>query len=109
MIAPETGRRMRVEELTCNRELCRWPRNSNHSTRAVRVISSATPGAHWTSTAPLSRICSTLCLKNSVRCPKAWRPAFVATDPVIKQALDPLLLEHRARIFRQHFRDPMEM
>jgi hypothetical protein len=25
--------------------------------------------------------------------PEAWRPAFVATDPVIKQALDPLLLE----------------
>jgi hypothetical protein len=41
--------------------------------------------------------------------PEAWRPAFVATDPVIKQALDPLLLEHRARIFRQHFRDPMEL
>ena len=41
--------------------------------------------------------------------PEARRPAFVATDPVIKQALNPLLLEYRARIFRQHFRDPMEL
>lgn len=41
--------------------------------------------------------------------PEAWRPSFVATDPVIKAALDPLLLEHRSRIFREHFRDPMEL
>jgi len=32
--------------------------------------------------------------------PEAWRPAFVATDPVVKQALGPQLLELRARIFR---------
>jgi len=45
------------------------------------------------------------------QCPmlEAWRPAFVATDPVVKQALDPLLLEHRSLIFQKHFRDPMEM
>jgi len=30
-------------------------------------------------------------------------------DPVVKTALDPLLLEHRSRIFREHFRDPMEL
>ena len=41
--------------------------------------------------------------------PETWRPGFVATDPVIKKALDPLLLEHRSRIFREHFRDPMEL
>jgi hypothetical protein len=41
--------------------------------------------------------------------PEAWCPAFVATDPVIKQALNPLLLEDRARIFREHLRDPMEL
>jgi glutathione S-transferase len=41
--------------------------------------------------------------------PEAWRPAFVATDPVVKEALDPLLLEHRSLIFRGHFRDPMEL
>jgi glutathione S-transferase len=37
------------------------------------------------------------------------RRGFTATDPVIKAALDPLLLEHRSRIFREHFRDPMEL
>ena len=41
--------------------------------------------------------------------PDAWRPAFVASDPVVRKALDPLLLEHRSRIFREHFRDPMEL
>jgi hypothetical protein len=41
--------------------------------------------------------------------PEDWRPALVATDPIIKAALDPVLLEHRARIFREHFRDPMEL
>ena len=37
------------------------------------------------------------------------RRGFTASDPVVKAALDPLLLEHRSRIFRQHFRDPMEL
>lgn len=41
--------------------------------------------------------------------PEDWRPSFVITDPVIKAALDPLLLEHRSRIFREYFRDPMEI
>lgn len=41
--------------------------------------------------------------------PEDWRPSFVITDPVIKAALDPLLLEHRSRIFREYFRDPMEL
>lgn len=40
--------------------------------------------------------------------PDSWRPGFVAADPIIRAALDPLLLAHRARIFREHFRDPME-
>jgi glutathione S-transferase len=45
------------------------------------------------------------------QCPMAeeWRPAFTIADPVVRAALDPLLLEHRARIFRDHFRDPMEL
>jgi glutathione S-transferase len=41
--------------------------------------------------------------------PEEWRPAFTATDSVVKAALDPLLLEHRTRIFQAHFRDPMEL
>lgn len=41
--------------------------------------------------------------------PEAWRPGFTASDPAIKEALAPLLLEHRSRIFRDHFRDPMEL
>ncbi|MGD0072991.1 MAG: hypothetical protein ABSD31_01465 [Candidatus Binataceae bacterium] len=41
--------------------------------------------------------------------PDAWRPGFTVSDPIIKQALDPILLEHRARIFRECFRDPMEL
>jgi glutathione S-transferase len=41
--------------------------------------------------------------------PDAWRPAFTLADPVVRAALDPLLLEHRTRIFRDHFRDPMEL
>jgi hypothetical protein len=39
---------------------------------------------------------------------KAWRPGFVVTGPVVRSALDPLLLEHRSRMFREHFRGPME-
>jgi glutathione S-transferase len=41
--------------------------------------------------------------------PEARRQAFVVTDPVVTSALDPLLLEHRLRIFREHFRNPMEL
>ena len=41
--------------------------------------------------------------------PDEWRPAFTLSDPLVKAALDPLLLEHRSRIFREHFRDPMEL
>ena len=40
---------------------------------------------------------------------EALRRGFTATDPVVTGALDPLLLEHRRRIFREHFRDPMEL
>jgi glutathione S-transferase len=40
--------------------------------------------------------------------PDAWRPGFCASDPVVKAAMDPLLMEHRDKIFREHFRDPME-
>lgn len=41
--------------------------------------------------------------------PDAYRPGFTVTDPIVKAALDPLLLEHRTRIFRDHFRNPMEL
>ena len=41
--------------------------------------------------------------------PESWRPGFVATDPLITAALDPILFEHRDRIFKAHFRDPMEL
>jgi hypothetical protein len=32
--------------------------------------------------------------------PETYRPSFTVTDSIVKAALDPLLLEHRARIFR---------
>src|SRR5260370_32402942 len=41
--------------------------------------------------------------------PEAWRPGFVATDPFIKEALDPLLLEHRSLIFREPFPNPLDL
>jgi len=41
--------------------------------------------------------------------PEAYRPGFTVSDPVVKAALDPLLLEHRSRIFREHYRNPMEL
>ena len=41
--------------------------------------------------------------------PEAWRPGFVATDPAVVAALDPILVEHRDHIFKAHFRDPMEL
>lgn len=41
--------------------------------------------------------------------PEDLRPRFAAIDPVTKAALDPLLLEHRSRIFREHFRNLMEL
>jgi glutathione S-transferase len=41
--------------------------------------------------------------------PEAYRPGFTASDPVVRAAMDPLLMEHRSRIFREHFRDPMEL
>ena len=46
----------------------------------------------------------------AVHCPvpEATRRAFAATDPQVLAALDPVLVEHRDRIFRTHFRDPME-
>lgn len=40
--------------------------------------------------------------------PEAMRPMFVATDPQILAALDPILLAHRDRVFAAHFRSPME-
>lgn len=41
--------------------------------------------------------------------PEGWRPGFEARDPAILAALDPLLVEHRDRIFAAHFKDPMEL
>jgi glutathione S-transferase len=40
---------------------------------------------------------------------EARRHLFTNNDPVVKAALDPLLLEHRSRILQGHFRDPMEL
>ncbi|MDP3162277.1 MAG: hypothetical protein Q8N31_19870 [Reyranella sp.] len=46
----------------------------------------------------------------AAECPMrgASRPAFTASDPAIVAALDPVLLAHRDRVFKAHFRDPME-
>ncbi|HVN28664.1 MAG TPA: hypothetical protein VMT64_09275 [Candidatus Binataceae bacterium] len=41
--------------------------------------------------------------------PEGYRPGFTASDPIVRAALDPILLEHRARIFKECFRDPMEL
>lgn len=41
--------------------------------------------------------------------PEGLRAGFTAQDPVVKAAMDPLLLDHRDRIFKAHFRDPMEL
>ena len=40
--------------------------------------------------------------------PEEMRPMFEASDPQIRAALDPILIEHRDRIFAAHFRAPME-
>lgn len=47
----------------------------------------------------------------SAQCPipEDWRPAFVPSDPAITAALDPILVEHRDKIFRSYFRNPMEL
>lgn len=44
------------------------------------------------------------------QCPMSadTRSVFTAADPVVVGALDPILLQHRDRIFRMYFRDPME-
>ena len=46
----------------------------------------------------------------AAQCPmrEASRAGFTASDPAIVAALDPLLVEHRDRIIKAHFRDPME-
>jgi hypothetical protein len=41
--------------------------------------------------------------------PEGYRPGFTVSDPIVKGALTPLLLEHRSRIFREYFRNPMEL
>jgi glutathione S-transferase len=41
--------------------------------------------------------------------PDEMRPLFKVTDPAVAAALDPLLLEHRLRIFNEYFRSPIEM
>ena len=41
--------------------------------------------------------------------PEGYRPGFTVSDPVVKEALTALLLEHRSRIFLGHFRNPMEL
>ena len=59
---------------------------------------------YWTS------IMSMILPLPAAQCPirESSRPAFTATDPQIVAALDPILVEHRDRIFKAHFRDPME-
>jgi glutathione S-transferase len=41
--------------------------------------------------------------------PEAYRPGFKVSDPAILSALDPALVEHRDRIFKAYFRNPMEL
>ena len=46
----------------------------------------------------------------AAQCPirESSRPALTASDPQVVAALDPILVEHRDRIFAAHFRDPVE-
>jgi len=77
-------------------------------TRGVRYFVGDTVSAldiYWTAFANLLDPLP----KEQCPMPDARRLGFVVTDPVIMSALDPLLLEHRSRIFREHFRDPMEL
>lgn len=41
--------------------------------------------------------------------PEAYRPGFTVSDPAIKAALDPVLVTHRDQVFREFFRNPMEL
>ena len=41
--------------------------------------------------------------------PDNFRPLLVATDPVVKAAIAPILIEHRDKILRECFRNPMEL
>jgi hypothetical protein len=41
--------------------------------------------------------------------PEAYRPGFTVNDPLVKEALTLLLLEHRSRIVGEYFRNPMEL
>ena len=65
------------------------------------------PPATGRQAGPTGRCCRCRNIRDSPKhqcpMPEAWRPAFIATTRSIKQALDPLLLEHRARIFREPF------
>ena len=46
----------------------------------------------------------------AAQCPmrEASRAGFTAADPLVVAALDPALLAHRDRVFKECFRDPME-
>lgn len=48
-------------------------------------------------------------LKAQCPMPDEWPRGFVTNDPAMKASLDPLLYEHRDRIFEKHFRSPMEL
>ena len=44
--------------------------------------------------------------KSCTHTPTDGRPGFTVSDPVVKEALTPLLLDHRSRIFADCFRNP---
>lgn len=41
--------------------------------------------------------------------PEPLRPMFACGDPQVMDALDPILLKHRDRVFKAYFRNPMEL
>ena len=59
---------------------------------------------YWTSI--MSMILQLPAAQSPIR--ETTRPAYTASDPRIVAALDPILVEHRDRIFKAHFRNPME-
>ena len=41
--------------------------------------------------------------------PDSYHTLFTATDPIVRAAMDSILFEHRDKIFRECFRNPMEL
>ena len=41
--------------------------------------------------------------------PDYSREVFAVTDPIVRDAMDPILLEHRDRVYREHLELPVDI